>query len=255
MNNSATGKDPRQRFSDRVKDYTLYRPGYPADALNYIVGQSNIGSHSTVADVGSGTGIFTEHLLSVGAVVIAVEPNEAMRLASDVSLGSHDNYQSQSGSAEQTGLQDHSIDLITAAQAFHWFDVTVAKKEFRRVLKPEGMVALIWNRRDSRDSEFMQQYDALLKNRLPEYNQVNHSNASDELVGEFLGGNMQTADFPSHQQFDLVGLKGRLMSSSYCPAPGSPGHDELMVEIEKLYERYAGQAGVQFDYRTQIYLG
>jgi len=250
---NAANTDSKQRFSNRVDDYTRYRPGYPPEALQFIRDQSNLNTNSTVADIGAGTGIFTALLLNSGASVIAVEPNEAMRSAADRHLQSYQNYSSVAGSAEQTGLADQSVDLITAAQAFHWFDFAEAKKEFVRVLKPAGKSVLIWNRRDS-SSAFMQHYDALLKDRLPEYNKVNHTNATDERIGEFLGNKMRKVEFPSDQSFDLNGLKGRLMSSSYCPAPGTEGHDELMIEIEKLYSKYSTDTGVQFDYSTQVYI-
>jgi len=100
----------------------------------------------------------------------------------------------------------------------------------------------------------MQHYDALLTERLPEYSKVNHTNATDERIGKFLGNGMQKVAFPSDQSFDLNGLKGRLMSSSYCPVPGTEGHDELMIEIEKLYAKYSTDSGVQFDYSTQVYM-
>lgn len=251
---SAANQDSKQRFSNRVDDYTRYRPGYPPEALQYIYDQSNLNENSTVADIGAGTGIFTASLLKGGANVIAVEPNEVMRSAADKLLQSHKKYSSVAGSAEQTGLADQSVDLIAAAQAFHWFSFDEAKKEFSRILKPAGKSVLIWNRRDSSESAFMQHYDALLTERLPEYSKVNHTNATDERIGKFLGNGMQKVAFPSDQSFDLNGLKGRLMSSSYCPVPGTEGHDELMIEIEKLYAKYSTDSGVQFDYSTQVYM-
>ena len=251
---NAENADSKKRFSNRVDDYTRYRPGYPPEALQYIYDQSNLNVNATVADIGAGTGIFTESLLKGGANVIAVEPNEAMRSAADKLLQSQKKYSSVSGSAEQTGLADQSVDLITAAQAFHWFSFAEAKKEFTRILKPTGKTVLIWNRRDSSESAFMQHYDALLTERLPEYSKVNHANATDECIGEFLGNGMQKVAFPSDQSFDLSGLKGRLMSSSYCPARGTDGHDELMTEVENLYQKYSTDSGVQFDYSTQVYM-
>ena len=251
---ASVSADPKKRFSGRVENYSLYRPGYPAEAMQYIFDRTKINSQSSVADIGAGTGIFTELLLSSGSGVIAVEPNESMRLAADNILQGNNNYSSIAGSAEATGLASHSIDLITAAQAFHWFKLAEAKTEFNRILKPQGKIVLIWNRRDEGRSAFMRQYASLLQSRLPEYNKVNHANATDERIGDFLGANMQKAEFPSYQRFDLVGLKGRLLSSSYCPAVGADSHEEIMAELEILYEQHASETGVQFDYITQVYL-
>jgi len=242
--------DPKKRFSDRVENYSLYRPGYPAEALQYIFEYTKINAKS----IGAGTGIFTNLLLKSDSSVVAVEPNESMRAAADEVLHGNSNYSSIAGSAEATGLSDQSVDLITAAQAFHWFNLAEAKIEFNRILKPHGNTVLIWNRRNEGNSDFMQQYAALLESRLPEYNKVNHANATDERIGDFLGAGMQKAEFPSYQRFDLAGVKGRLLSSSYCPAAGTAGHDEIMAELEKLYGQHAGESGVQFDYSTQVYL-
>ncbi len=243
-----------KRFSDRVSNYSRYRPGYPVQAIEWVFQNAPLNSNSKVADVGSGTGIFTEELINKGVSVVAVEPNDAMRLESDKRLGDKSNYSSEAGTAEHTKLEADSIDLVTAAQAFHWFDLEKTKSEFARILKSNGKVLLIWNRRDNAGSEFLAEYEHLLSTRIPEYNKVTHANSTDAVIADFLGENMTTADFPSHQVFDLDGLKGRLQSSSYCPAEGKSGHTELMDAITNLYDKYSSDQGVQFDYCTQIYM-
>lgn len=253
--------DSKTRFSDRVSDYSRYRPSYPSDAMEYIFNLQSMGPGVTVADVGSGTGLFTELLLDSGASVIAVEPNKAMRSESDKRLKQRANYSSCGGSAESSGLKDNSVNMVTAAQAFHWFDLSETKIEFKRILKPEGVIVLIWNRRDPCESEFLMKYEALLQESVPEYNQVTHANVSEAIVEEFLGTGIgagtgtgtKKVHFKHFQDFDLVGLKGRLLSSSYCPAAGEEGHAELMQGLEKLYSAYATSNGIRFDYRTEIY--
>jgi ubiquinone/menaquinone biosynthesis C-methylase UbiE len=245
--------DATLRFSNRVDDYSKYRPGYPQEAINYLFDGMELDSQSTIADVGAGTGIFTELLLSSEAQVVAIEPNEAMRAASDQRLNTFSNYKSLAGTAEITTLADASVDLLTAAQAFHWFSIEKSKQEFQRILKPNGQISLIWNRRICTHSEFLEHYEFLLKSRIPEYNRVNHSNASDEVIRGFLGQNMSKAEFTNSQSFNLEGLKGRLLSSSYCPPVGEAGHTELMVELENLYEKHSTNGRVKFDYLTQVY--
>lgn len=249
-----TSGDSTKRFSNRVCDYVKYRPDYPVEAINYIFENTNLDSQSTIADIGAGTGMLTVALLPNGAWVIAVEPNDEMRDACDNQLSNYPNYESTGGTAEQTGLDDHSVDLITAAQAFHWFNVDRAKEEFQRILKPDGRIVLIWNRRVNAKSGFLSQYEAMLISNIAEYNRVNHANASDEVVTDFLGPEMKLVDFPNHQDFNFEGVKGRLLSSSYCPAVGEDGHAELMAELQKLYDQYEEDGSVRFDYRTQVYI-
>jgi len=245
--------DSKVRFSNRVSSYSKYRPSYPAESIECLFDGISFDSNFTVADVGAGTGILTELLLAKGVSVVAVEPNDAMRQYSDHCFNHLENYFSLSGSAEMTGLKTNSIDLITVAQAFHWFDTEEAKEEFRRILKSEGKIALIWNRRLFNGSDFMTQYEALLMSQIPEYNRVNHNNSSDALIGDFLGPGMKKFSFENYQEFDLSGFKGRLQSSSYCPMKGEEGHKELMAEVEELFYTHARNNKVRFDYCTQIY--
>jgi len=246
--------DSTKRFSNRVTDYSRYRPSYPDDSIEWIFQQIPLDSSSQIADIGAGTGIFTELIASKGVPVVAVEPNDAMRLESDRRLGELANYRSVAASAEQTTLPDDSVDLITAAQAFHWFDLSKTKAEFDRILHRNGKIVLIWNRRDKKGSEFLSKYEEVLSKNISEYNTVNHANASDAVIEGFLGSKMSKAEFPSHQMFNLNGLKGRLLSSSYCPVEGQPGHIGLMDDITGLYEKYSSQDGVRFDYCTQVYM-
>ncbi|MEQ1936345.1 MAG: methyltransferase domain-containing protein [Fimbriimonadaceae bacterium] len=136
-----------ERFSNRVEDYAKYRPRYP-EALGDFLADFGLKPGATVLDAGSGTGLFSDLLLSRGACVIGAEPNEGMRREAEVRLSDNKRFTSLAKSAEGTGLPAESIDLITAAQAFHWFDVTATKQEWKRILKPGGWVALVWNERD-----------------------------------------------------------------------------------------------------------
>lgn len=247
--NTVKHKDSTRRFSDRVSDYTRYRPDYPAAAIEFLLDGLQLDFQSTIADVAAGTGILTRHLLKTGARVVAVEPNSEMRAQCDVLLDNGSNYRSVAATAEQTGLDNHSVDLLTAAQAFHWFDAGRARSECQRILKPGGSVVLMWNRRVSTDSGFLSDYEALL-NTLPDYRRVNHAGVSDELIRHFLGGNMIKAEFPSHQHLSLSGLTGRLLSASYCPATGN---SELMAQLRTIFNRHETAGNIRLDYRTQVY--
>ena len=114
--------DPTQRFSSRVDNYVRYRPGYPSAVIDLLRKECGLTPNSVIADVASGTGIFTRMLLENGNRVFGVEPNLEMRKAGEEYLAAYPNFTSVAGTAEATTLADHSVDFVTAAQAAHWFD-------------------------------------------------------------------------------------------------------------------------------------
>lgn len=244
--------DSRRRFSDRVTNYIRYRPGYPSELVSSLLdGLDN----PVIADVGSGTGIFTRLLLQRDLRVFGIEPNANMRLAGEEYLAEFDNFSAIDGDAENTGLDDDSVDLVTAAQAFHWFNNDSSRKEFARILRPAGQLALIWNKRRI-EQPFQQAYDALLRSMAPEYGKVNHMNLDHTDIAEFYAeGQMQLRLFEYHQQFDFEGLCGRLKSSSYCPAEGSAHYKELIEKLRRLFDAHACEGRLIFEYETQLYLG
>jgi len=247
--------DSRDRFSDRVGDYVRYRPGYPAELVAAVIGAAENTASPTIADIGSGTGIFSRLLLDAGARVFGVEPNAAMRAAAEQGLQAFPGFTSIDGSAEATGLGDASVDLVTAAQAFHWFNNRRARREFVRILKPGGRLALAWNRRRV-EEPFQQAYDALLREYSPEYERVNHLSLEDAELGEFFApGEMTVANFDNWQTLDFDGLLGRLRSASYCPPENSSAYRPLVAALERLFARHAENGEIRFAYDSRLYLG
>ncbi len=208
-----------------------------------------------VADVGSGTGIFTELLLEYGAEVFAVEPNEEMRHAAEVKLIGNSKFVSKNGSAECTGLLDDSVDLVTAAQAFHWFNNQETKAEFARILRENGRLALIWN--DRKYGEGCQAaYEDVLKKYATDYSQVNHQNLSEQQLASFFCNNeMDTFSFINTQEFDFEGMLGRLRSCSYCPKESSQDYQAAVAELKTAFEKYSVNGRVQFEYDCKLYIG
>ena len=135
-------------MSDRAQDYARYRPSYPEGAIAAILADLGDPQELVVADIGAGTGISSRLLGDRGPRVIALEPNAAMGEAAEP----HPQVSFQPGTAEQTGLVDQSIHVITCCQAFHWFNAPLALAEFSRILQPGGRVALLWNDWDLDDS-------------------------------------------------------------------------------------------------------
>ena len=248
-------RDPTTRFSDRVDNYVRFRPAYPDALVNTLINSCSLGRNSVVADIGSGTGIFTRQLLEKQLQVIGVEPNREMRQAAENLLSGYSLFTSVSGSAEDTHVAEGAVDLIVAAQAFHWFRGNETKKEFLRILKAQGWVALIWNRRKMQQA-FQQDYEALLREHAPEFETINHANISDNVIAEFFAPNTyQKASFENAQVFDKEGFLGRMQSSSYTPSADSPGYAKLMAAAEMLFAKYAEKGKLSFEYDTQMYLG
>src|SRR6478735_6793410 len=134
--------DTVERFSNRVENYVKYRPHYPREILDYLRDTIDLRPDKLVADIGCGTGISSRLFLENGNTVIGVEPNDAMRAAALDQLADFVTFMPVAGTAEDTTLDDDSIDIVVAGQAFHWFDLVKIKKEFKRILKPGGHIVL-----------------------------------------------------------------------------------------------------------------
>jgi SAM-dependent methyltransferase len=244
-----------ERFSDRVANYIRYRPHYPAAILPYLQKLTGLTNGWSIADIGSGTGISSQLFLSAGYKVCGIEPNKEMREAAEQLLIDEKNFTSIDATAENTILQNSSVDLIVAGQAFHWFDRDKAKEEFKRILKPGGWLVLIWNERGT-GSPFQQDYEAALATYCPQYAEVNHRNIDPESLRQFyLPFDCSRADFENHQQHTLPEVKGRLLSSSYAPLEGHPAHHPLMEELERIFEKHNTNGYVTFDYNCNVYTG
>lgn len=248
--------DPTRRFSDRVDAYVRYRPSYPAAVLEILRARCGLTPASIVADIGSGTGLLTEPFLKHGNPVFAVEPNPEMRAAGERLLAHYPGFVSVPGTAEATTLADHSIDLITAGQAFHWFDRAQARAEFARILRPGGWVALIWNERETETTPFLRDYETLLQTYATDYAQVDHRQIDDTVLADFFHPHPMTVEtLQNRQDFDLDGVRGRLLSSSYAPAAGHPNHEPMLAELARLFAAHAVDGRVAFTYTTKVYLG
>jgi SAM-dependent methyltransferase len=243
------------RFSSRVENYAKFRPGYPPGILDVLKSDCGLTRESVIADVGSGTGLLSLVFLKYGNVVFGIEPNELMRAKAGELLKSFPNFRSVAATAETTTLPDGSVDFITAGQAFHWFDRANAKREFIRILKPDGCVVLVWNSRRLDDTAFLRDYEGLLLSYSPDYPVVRHENVDDEITGFFAPQPMKLASLENVQRFDFEALKGRLCSSSYAPEPGNPNFELMLKDLQDIFNTYKENGVVNFDYDTRIYYG
>jgi len=242
-----------QRFGGLAQVYDRHRPGYPEAAIDYVCEAAVLKPKSLVADIGVGTGISARPFLERGCRVYGVEPNPDMLEVSRERLGSFAAYTPQTGDSSDTGLSDASVDLIVAAQAFHWFDKPKARAEFDRVLKPGGRIALLFNNRDVDSTPFLRAYEALLLEHSVDYAQVNHAQLPEEAFKSFFR-EYTYRWFPNVQPLDYDGLVGRVASCSYVPRAGEPGYDAMMDAVQRLYERHAHHGTVELRYRAEVYL-
>lgn len=247
--------DPKARFTDRVADYVRYRPGYPRAVVDLLVAECHLGPRTVVADVGSGTGILSKLLLETGAEVLGVEPNAAMRAAAERDLGDSPRFRSVDGSAEATGLDAASVDLVTAAQAFHWFDPARTRAEATRILRSPGSMVLVWNNRAA--TPFNDDYEAMLEQYAPDYASVRERDRApeDKIRAFFAPAEVRSATFPNQQVFDEAGLRGRLTSSSYAPQPGDPLHDRILARLGEIFASHARGGKVTLAYDTIVFWG
>jgi SAM-dependent methyltransferase len=159
------------------------------------------------------------------------------------------------GPAEATTLLPASVDLVTAATAFHWFDPARTRAEALRILRPGGWALLLWNLRATGESPMLAEYAALLSKHAPEYPASKPESRADpaKLTAFFGTDRYRTHVVPNFQVLDLEGLKGRMMSSSYSPKQGHPQHAPLMAGVTSLFERYQEHGHVRIEYGTHLY--
>lgn len=248
--------DPTRRFSNRVEDYVRYRPTYPTAVLDLLKARCCLTSASVVADVGSGTGILSELFLKNGNRVFGVEPNAQMREAGERFLEDYPYFTSVDATAEATTLEDESVDFVMAGQALHWFDPAAARAEFARIARPQGWAMFVWNARRKDPTPFLAAYARLLGEHGTDYAEVGRHEGGAGVVAEFFGDDaLETRTFDNRQILDLDGLKGRLSSSSYVPAPGQPGHDAMMRDAERIFHAHERNSKVILEYDTRVYYG
>jgi SAM-dependent methyltransferase len=243
------------RFSDRVENYARYRPGYPREVLDALNAECGLTPQRIVADIASGTGIWTRMLLENGNPVFGVEPNPEMRQAGERLLASFPNFTSVAGTAEATTLPAHSLDFVTAAQAAHWFNRERARHEFLRILKPAGWLVLLWNERRTDSTPFLRAYEELLLTYGTDYQEVRHERTTSSVNEFFDPAPFRERTFNMRQEFDYGGVEGRLLSSSYLPGPDHPHHSAMLRDLQKVFNAHQAGGRVGLEYDTRMFYG
>lgn len=245
--------DTVERFSNRVTNYVKYRPHYPREIIQYLESNCGLTKGTIIADVGCGPGMSTKMFLENGNRVFGVEPNAAMRAAAIEYLSAFPNFIPIEGTSDRTTLPDSSVNMVVAAQAFHWFDALKTRPEFNRILKPGGHIVLIWNIRLEDTTPFLLEYEQFIRDHSVDYHVVRHNNITEKEIGDFLGSDFRSAGFDNIQEFDFEGLLGRLASSSYMPPEGHENFDRMADELHSLFAKHAENDRIAILYDTNIY--
>lgn len=246
--------EPTRRFSDRVEDYVKYRPDYPPAVLTCLQQEGGLTDTAVIADIGSGTGLLARLFLDHGNPVIGVEPNPEMRAAGEAFLADYDNFTSVEGTAEATTLPPASVDFVVAGQAAHWFAPDPARAEFQRLLKPAGVMALVWNTRHVQGSAFMGAYERILVDYArDDTGRPRREGGHERQPEDLFGGPCLHRIFAHEQRLDYAGLQGRTLSSSMMPLAGHPLHEPLLAALRELFAAYQEDGRVTILYQTDLY--
>lgn len=241
---------PTGRFANRADNYLQYRPAYPTEILRFLNQTMGLAQAHRVADIGSGTGLFAELFLKDGYSVTGVEPDAAMRKAAQERLGQYNLFTSLATRAESTGIEKETIDLVTVAQAFHWMDAELTRKEFERILTPGGAVAIASTVR-KKYTPFLAGYHQLKQTfRLEPLPAL----SDDTRINHFFGKReVHFQSFPHRHWLDFDGLKGLLLSSSNIPLPGHTSYDTMISTLVQLFVVYNKNGFVEMEYDTNLY--
>lgn len=247
--------DNTKLFSGKAEDYSRARPGYANEFIEYLYNKIGFNENSVIADIGSGTGKFSRYLLDMGSRIFCVEPNEDMRKTADRELGIYSNFISVNGEADNTALENSSVDFITVAQAFHWFDIEKFRLECRRILKPGGKVILVWNCRDINHMVNTASND-INKKYCPKFKGFSGGIVKDdERINDFFFGKYERIEFSNNIYYNRDNFIRRSLSSSYSLNPDDEKYDEYIKEIENVFDKYSCDGIIEIGNNTVGYIG
>lgn len=244
-----------KEFDGIASVYVKGRPAYAEGFIDDLYNKLGITTESIVADIGSGTGKFAEQIIRKGTFVYCVEPNDDMRNQAIKELDKYSNQQCIAGNAENTGLKKHSVDYITTAQAFHWFNVKSFKDECIRILRPNGKIFLIWNLRDI-NSEMTQRCFNIYKKYCPKFKGFGGGIQKDDIrIKEFFADKYEYLEYENPLFYDKETFINRSLSGSYSLKSNEKGFDEYVAELEELFDEYAVEGIISMPNKTVVYFG
>ncbi|MBQ7294914.1 MAG: methyltransferase domain-containing protein [Clostridia bacterium] len=244
-----------EKFTGIAEDYTVGRPSYADSFIDYLFTELGFTSETIIADIGCGTGKLTKQILDRGSFVYGVEPNEDMRSVAVKELIKYEKFTSVKGDASNTSLQDRSVDFVTAAQAFHWFNIYEFRSECKRIIKDNGKVILIWNSRDESD-EVNKAIYTMNKKFCPNFKGFSGGiKKDDERIIEFFSGEYERLRFDNPLYYNKDTFISRCLSSSYSLKQGDKNYDEYISYAKCIFDKYSIDGILKIGNNTVAYIG
>jgi SAM-dependent methyltransferase len=240
VNRDPKARGPFTAFAEVAGAYERGRPTYPEDAVRWLAGDEPC----DVVDLGAGTGKLTRALVALGHRVTAVEPLAEMRAQLESAVPG---VIAVGGNAESMPLEDAAADVVTCAQAFHWFDHAVALPEIARILRPGGRLALVWNTRDDRDN-WVAELSEIIGNE-----SIGESDVEGPIRRSELFDAVERAEFRFEQVLDRETLLDLVLSRSYCAKLPQEDREPILAAVGGLYDQTAGSEGVKLAYVTECF--
>ncbi|WP_338452709.1 class I SAM-dependent methyltransferase [Niallia oryzisoli] len=244
------------KFTDKAEVYAKYRPSYPLEYIEYLISEAGLNEDCMIADIGSGTGILSRQLLEMGFSVIGVEPNDHMRTVAEQTIKPNSCFISVKATAEHTTINDHSLDLVTVAQAFHWFDMEPFRLECQRILKQDAKMALVWNSRDG-SSDINKESADVCQKYCPNFKGFSEGMEETPIPFQqfFKDGKYEFKCFRNDLPFTLIGFLGRYLSASYSPKKTDKEYNPFITALSNIFEKYSDNGKIIIPNITRSYLG
>lgn len=241
-------------YSTKAEKYAKYRWDYAPEAIEAIVGITRMSAESTIADIGAGTGILTKRLVDQAQRVYAVEPNAELRQILSKVIGSFPSVSIIDGSAESTGLSNDSVDVITVAQAIHWFDPEPSKREMNRILKRGGWLALLRNYGTHKEQN--QALGSLMTEEYGvDFTRVNVQ-TQEKSPGFYFGhDNFRKMTFPFRFAQNWEEFIGALTTASYMPDEDHPLFRKLESNAREIFSKFSNEGYWMVEGETELIIG
>ena len=245
-----------ERFAGKADIYKKFRPTYPQELIDYLYSQIGFNLDSIVADIGSGSGIFSRLLLERGNRVYCVEPNEDMRRTAELDLTEFKNYISVNASAENTSLENVSIDFITVATAFHWSNKGAFKLECKRILKNNGKIVIIFNNIDNEHEVAKKDYE-IREKYCVDRKGLGRGFTKNAVNNFFLNNDFEYQTFRNDLIFDKESFIGRNLSTSYAPKEETDPekYHGLVRELSEFFDEYSSNGVLLFPHFSMSFIG
>ncbi len=248
--------DNTEKFSGKAEFYQKARPDYSVELIKYLINIFKIKKDTVIADIGSGTGKLSKEFLKLGCKVFCVEPNFDMRKTAEKNLSEYSGFVSVNGTDKHTCLEDKSIDIVTVAQAFHWFDPEKIKKECQRILKTKGTVVLVYNHRVA-DSDLVKENAEICKMYCPNFKGFSNKFNNDDVskIENFFDNKYEVKSFPNNLAYNKDMFINRMMSASYLLTEQDKNYNKYIKALEQLFKKYQMNGILTMPNETIAYIG